>query len=417
MKEYNWREERKKYQSSINKTEDAPEVKPAAQNAVPAPTPASARNKGLIIAVSAIVAAAVVVIVFMMTRTNVPAAPIPAPAPVQQIAAGQVAPSLPDQPGASQVAAPRNISFGPKDSALMLQKQAEKHQHSVGVVANCIEMKDGRKFIIPCGTAWAFDTNKFATNAHVALAIKNGNASIKTKLVAAEIAAAAGIPVKDIDSYIEKIGKEKATALIQSSIAKVMREIRSEDAIIMINGAAGESYSISHVQLHRNYGITNTKVNPDVAVFTIHGHHKSYFKIADQDKLYSLKSGIAVAFLGFPTELLDSDNLNIESPVATMQTGIITSVSDFYYKDSGVRNNQLIRHNLPATGGASGSPIFNADGEVIALLYAINIVPGVQTTAYGTLLRIPSAAQINFGIRADLLRGMGRAMTLKEFFN
>ena len=215
---------------------------------------------------------------------------------------------------------------------------------------------------------------------------------------------------------MQQIGEAQAAELMRDALSKAENDIRSEDVIIMINGAAGESYSVSHVQLHRNYGRLNTKVDPDIAVLTINGSHKNYFKIADQKKLYALKPGIAVAFLGFPTEMLADNNLNLDSPVATMQTGIITSVTDFYYKDSGVRNNHLIRHNLPATGGASGSPVFDADGEVVALLYAVTMNVGIQTVN-GVIQRTPHAAQINFAVRADLMRGMGRMMTLREFLN
>jgi hypothetical protein len=60
---------------------------------------------------------------------------------------------------------------------------------------------------------------------------------------------------------------------------------------------------------------------------------------------------------------------------------------------------QLIHHDLPATGGASGSPIVGPNGKVVALLNAGNIfmVDG---------RRIPNAVLVNFAQRADLVRDM-----------
>ncbi len=117
-----------------------------------------------------------------------------------------------------------------------------------------------------------------------------------------------------------------------------------------------------------------------------------------------LGAGTPVAYIGFPMERLEGGNVNIANPLATMQTGIVTSISDYYLEDRGPAENKLIRHNLPATGGASGSPVFLADGRVVATLNAGNINAVEYTTSSGTSqFRIPSAAQINFAQRIDIL--------------
>jgi hypothetical protein len=60
---------------------------------------------------------------------------------------------------------------------------------------------------------------------------------------------------------------------------------------------------------------------------------------------------------------------------------------------------QLIQHDLPATGGASGSPIVGASGRVVALLNAGNVF-----MVNGD--RVPNAALVNFAQRADLVRDL-----------
>jgi hypothetical protein len=59
---------------------------------------------------------------------------------------------------------------------------------------------------------------------------------------------------------------------------------------------------------------------------------------------------------------------------------------------------QLIHHSVPETGGASGSPIINADGKVIAINSGANFY-GLSNGA-----RIPLAVGLNFAQRADLLQ-------------
>jgi hypothetical protein len=56
-----------------------------------------------------------------------------------------------------------------------------------------------------------------------------------------------------------------------------------------------------------------------------------------------------------------------------------------------------IEHSLPSTGGASGSPIVNARGEVVAILSGGNIIPSEVCPQQ------PNAAQVNFAQRIDVL--------------
>ena len=371
MKEYNWREERKKYRPDFRNEQDtaAQKQQEAAQPA-PAPVQVPDHHKKLNLAV--IIAAGIAVIaagIFFVLSRKEQTSPVPVSSP--QPAAPDVAPAP------APVAVVKPVVIGTSDSTTMLSEVAERHKRSVGLVSISIELENGKKVSGEIGTAWAFAPNKFATNAHVALGLRE---------------------------------KFKALGL---QLAKMKQAIRSVEAQIIINDSQRKILPISQVQIHRDYGLVSSKRSPDVAILTIAGNHDSYFPIAPRSVLYALKAGDPIAFLGFPMERLDQENMHIDDPLASMQSGIVVAVSDFEMKDSGASRNILIRHNLPSTGGASGSPIFNKNGEVIALLFAGNVI--WQITKSGQVSRAPSAAQINFAIRADILSGVGAPVPIQTF--
>ena len=309
------------------------------------------------------------------------------------------------------------VSHNSNNSTAAFVKVAEQKKKALGLVVLVIETKDHQKKVsLPCGTAWAFSDKQFATNGHVAAGIQETLADFiansANELLAQE---AKKNNCQSVDDYLKKLGEQKAEETVKSATQFVISKISSVQAEIIINGTKKQSYTVTHVQIHKGYGAVDTKFDPDVAVLTIKEKHDCYFSIADQKTLGNLKSGIPVAFLGFPTEGLRQDNVNIDNPIASMQTGIIVAVSDFEMKDAGQSGNFLIRHSLPATGGASGSPIFNQKGEVLALLYAGNVIG--QINADGKVQRAPSAAMINFGVRVDLISGMAAPVAIEKFLS
>ena len=143
----------------------------------------------------------------------------------------------------------------------------------------------------------------------------------------------------------------------------------------------------------------------DVGILKIDGETDVWFPLADAQTLAQLDSGYRIGYLGFPMEGLVGGGVDPRNPVATMQSGIITSNTDWWQGKAEYPERLLIQHNLGATGGASGSPIFNPNGEVVALLNAGNVVLSVQVGADGQpyVKRSPSAALVNFGQRVDIL--------------
>jgi len=370
MKEYNWREEREKYRTDLKAEKPASEPEKAPNE------PAPRRSfKVWYFAGGAILLAALIV-------------------------AGLAVCKMLKKPQPQ------------KDSLTMLVEAAEKHKSAVGVVVVTVELKNGAKYSDPIGTAWAFSENKFATNGHVAIGLKGYYKGLVIKILTED---AKQNGYQSLEAYWKSLTPAKQKAVYQNAYQRFINMLKDVRVDIIINSSHKKSYTVTQVQAHKDYGVQGTSFNPDVAVLTIDGKHDNYFKIADKETLENLKPGTPIAFLGFPMENLEKGNINIDNPIASMQTGNIVAVSDFDMKDAGKGGNFLLRHNLPATGGASGSPIFNVNGEVIALLYAGNIIG--QVSSNGNITRAPSAAQINFGVRVDLINGMGEAEPIKKFLN
>ncbi|MCC6918806.1 MAG: trypsin-like peptidase domain-containing protein [Alphaproteobacteria bacterium] len=120
---------------------------------------------------------------------------------------------------------------------------------------------------------------------------------------------------------------------------------------------------------------------------------------ASRDEMKALKAGEQLVLIGYPSEQLNGTDA--QRPEPTSQTGLITSVTTYYLSRGSDDDDVLIQHSAPATGGASGSPMFNAKGEVVAFLNAGNII--LYKNQDGDTTRQPSAALVNYAQRADLL--------------
>ena len=130
--------------------------------------------------------------------------------------------------------------------------------------------------------------------------------------------------------------------------------------------------------------------------------------LAGPDELKALRPGVPLLLVGYPMEdLLGTD---VTRPEPQSQQGFITSVTTFWLSYDPDLDNPLIQHSIPVAGGASGSPILNSKGEVIALLNAGNMEVVAKPDGAGGYYndRAPSAALVNFAQRVDLLDELAR---------
>jgi S1-C subfamily serine protease len=140
----------------------------------------------------------------------------------------------------------------------------------------------------------------------------------------------------------------------------------------------------------------------DVAILYVDDPSKlgEPLEFASQEELDRIDSGDPLIMIGYPSERISGTQA--ARPEPTNQVGIVTSATTPFFSRSGdPSKNLLVQHSVPATGGASGSPLFNAAGKVVAYLNAGNIV--MVTDKDGNEFRIPNAALVNYAQRADML--------------
>ncbi|MFT7620384.1 MAG: hypothetical protein ACI97A_004041, partial [Planctomycetota bacterium] len=127
-------------------------------------------------------------------------------------------------------------------------------------------------------------------------------------------------------------------------------------------------------------------------------------KLASQDTLLKLKRGTPLAFLGYSVEGSTTGALNRGE--ASSDVGQLSQALDFFLEKTIAPNRRLLTYNLRTAGGASGSPVFNLNGEVVAVHNAGNYkFLGGERISQGTT---------NAGQRVDVLRELidGKADSL-----
>lgn len=118
--------------------------------------------------------------------------------------------------------------------------------------------------------------------------------------------------------------------------------------------------------------------------------------LATSEELEDFRAGAPIAYVGYPVEGTTAQRTAAENPEPSVKFGYASSITDFFLFATNPKRSYLVRHSIPATGGASGSPIFNKHGRVVAILSG-----GTVFDAGG--VRQPSAVLENFGQRIDLL--------------
>lgn len=124
------------------------------------------------------------------------------------------------------------------------------------------------------------------------------------------------------------------------------------------------------------------------------------FKLATPDKYKSLHTGQPLASAGYPSEGLVGGGAGTIRATPEFHLGSVTGLTNFFFLPADVDHRQLVHNDLPIAGGASGSPVVDNQGNVVAIASAGNMFQ-VKELA-GT--RVPSAALVNYAQRVDMLQ-------------
>ena len=306
-----------------------------------------------------------------------------------------------------------DVSTPGDPSGASLSHVYQRKQRAIGLVVVTFQWNTGVLESMSIGTAFAISPEKFVSNAHVAYALKNITQVKIGNLLQRFLLQEAAKQRMSLADYRKRIG-ERGIAQKQAVIIDWFKSgaIKIRDMEIRLNHSNGKSFRIAKVQVHPRYNPGGPETGEyDVAVFEIAGRTDCYFDIASRRQLYALMPGTPVASAGFPTEGVDDDDLDLEKPEASYASGDIKKITDFAGKDAGPEYNRSITHSVPAVGGSSGSPIFTADGKVVAVLW------GVLHTGRNERGRLPSALLHNFAVRIDQIYEMTDPVSWQEWLN
>jgi hypothetical protein len=189
-------------------------------------------------------------------------------------------------------------------------------------------------------------------------------------------------------------------------------------------GPNGKTYEIIETKLHPGYKAFNSFLNEDpifvtsakdcptcfpsllkgslsydVAIMRVApGSNLSpILEIASPQELQALRPGMPLGLAGYPLENIQGREVQALSATPNLRTGMVTAITDMFNLPGDATESRLIHHNIPVTGGNSGSPMVGASGKLVALLNSGNVLP----TAGGG--RMPNAAIVNYAQRADLV--------------
>lgn len=140
----------------------------------------------------------------------------------------------------------------------------------------------------------------------------------------------------------------------------------------------------------------------DVALFEIHpddiAKQAKPLPLASDERVYALRSGQPVAFVGFPAEGLIRGGTDLVRPSAKTALGSINRVIDpFFGRPEDASLAHCVEYNIEVVGGASGSPIVNGRGEVVGLINAGDVISETDSARVGI-------GGTSYGPRADTIR-------------
>lgn len=109
----------------------------------------------------------------------------------------------------------------------------------------------------------------------------------------------------------------------------------------------------------------------DVALLHVHeddvGLLAPALTVASRQELLDIKPGDAVALVGYPMESQAGSGVNMDAPYPQLRAGTVSRTTDYFLGTDVAAKRHMIGMNLSSAGGASGSPVFDRNGHVVAV--------------------------------------------------
>ncbi len=252
-----------------------------------------------------------------------------------------------------------------------VQKEMVNHDaiETLKAAAYAVIQRDRQGREVLQGTAWPVAPGILATNAHVANLFKSGGGDLIVRKPGSE-------PGGDGDFTVVDAVVHDAYSLF----SKFDTDTK----------ASSSSYAA--------LGNDGRRTGYDVALLKV-DHPDDLAPIlprAPEAEVVALDSGMPLAYAGYPIGGTAEQGSAQLKPTPTVQYGRITSVTDFFMFGTDPVHAYLVQHSLPTFKGASGSPIINVKGEVVAILSGGHVVETSEGIASNAVMR-------NFAQRIDLL--------------
>lgn len=177
------------------------------------------------------------------------------------------------------------------------------------------------------GTAWVYGAHSLVTNAHVAALFINATPNQTVVVIAPD---GQQTPIKVVDAILHPayLAFRQTISSTERSTNASIKSLGSFDVAMLMIGSSA--------------------------------HLAAPLKVASAETLQHMPAGLPLAYVGYPAAYANTQNAE------QFRIGYVSGSSDFLGV-AGSSPGELIYHTAQAVGGASGSPIVNDQGEVIAV--------------------------------------------------